>query len=240
MTVLVVGAAGTLGKACTESLIAAGLDVVAADRDRIEIPGARSVEIDVTQEDAVDQLVAQLENDGSISGLVYAAGLNVTGFVSDTDWDQYSRLMAVNLQGAFHFGAALQRAAMSNPRKFSCVFISSTAGLKGEAGGSVYVASKFGLIGFVQSFAAEIAQFGGRANAVCPGNVASPMLEELAGKIAQRRGQTKGELLDQMANETSYQRLIEPREVAATCSWLISDDSSGISGQTIVVNGPVA
>ncbi|MGA1507017.1 MAG: SDR family NAD(P)-dependent oxidoreductase [Aquiluna sp.] len=240
MTVLVVGAAGTLGRACVESLVAAGYEVVGADRDQVELPGARSVALDVTESRAVDDLVAELENSGPITGLVYAAGLNVTGFVADTDWDQYSRLMAVNLQGAFHLGAALQRAARSNPRQFSCVFISSTAGLKGEAGGSVYVASKFGLVGFVQSYAAEVAQLGGRANVVCPGNVASPMLEKLAAEIAERQGNTGREILELMANETSFRRLIEPQEVAKTCSWLVSSESSGISGQTIVVNGPVA
>lgn len=240
MTVLVVGAAGTLGRACVDLLIASGQEVVGADRDQIELPGARSVALDVTQSGAVDELVAELEAGGPITGVVYAAGLNVTGLVSDTNWEDYSRLMAVNLQGAFHIGAAIQRAATSNPRQFSCVFISSTAGLKGEAGGSVYVASKFGLIGFVESYAAEIAALGGRANAVCPGNVASPMLESLAAKIAERQGRTKQEILELMANETSYRRLIEPEEVAATCSWLISQESSGISGQTIVVNGPVA
>ena len=240
MTVLVVGAAGTLGRACVESLIASGQEVVGADREEIELPGARNFALDVTQSRAVDELVAELEASGPITGVVYAAGLNLTGFVSDTNWEEYSRLMAVNLQGAFHTGAAIQRAARSNPRRFSCVFISSTAGLKGEAGGSVYVASKFALIGFMQSYAAEIAELGGRANAVCPGNVASPMLETLAAKIAQRQGKTEREILELMENETSYRRLIEPQEVAATCSWLISQESSGISGQTIVVNGPVA
>ena len=240
MTVLVVGAAGTLGRACVESLIASGQEVVGADRDEIELPGARNFALDVTQSRSVDELVAELEASEPITGVVYAAGLNLTGFVSDTNWEEYSRLMAVNLQGAFHTGAAIQRAARSNPRRFSCVFISSTAGLKGEAGGSVYVASKFALIGFMQSYAAEIAELGGRANTVCPGNVASPMLKTLAAKIAQRQGKTEREILELMENETSYRRLIEPQEVAATCSWLISQESSGISGQTIVVNGPVA
>lgn len=240
MTVLVVGAAGTLGRACVESLVADGIDVVATDREQVDHPRARCFALDVTQREEVDQLFVELESKSPITGLIYAAGLNITGLVSDIDWEQYHRVMAVNLQGAFYVGAALQRAARSNPRTFSCVFISSTAGLKGEAGGSVYVASKFGLVGFVESFASEIAGLGGRANSVCPGNVASPMLDLLAAKIAERQGKRQHEVIEFMANETSYRRLIEPAEVAATCSWLISENSSGISGQTIVVNGPVA
>lgn len=240
MTILVLGVAGTLGRACAEHLVAKGFGVVAADRVAVEIAGLNSFEVDVTDNNAVEALIAQIEATSPITGLVYAVGVNYTGLVSQTDWEQYAQLMAVNLQGAFHVGAAIQRAANVKPREFSCVFISSTAGLRGEAGGSVYVATKFGLIGFVESFAAEIAGIGGRANSVCPGNVASPMLEKLADKIGKRQGKTQREVLELMANETSYRRLLRPEEVAATCSWLISDSASGISGQTIVVNGPVS
>jgi NAD(P)-dependent dehydrogenase (short-subunit alcohol dehydrogenase family) len=102
------------------------------------------------------------------------------------------------------------------------------------------VATKFGLIGFVQSFASEIAQFGGRANAVCPGNVDSPMLRKLAGQIAARQSKTEEQVLGELAGSSAFNRLIDPREVARTCAWLLSPNSSGISGQTIVVDGPVA
>lgn len=108
----------------------------------------------------------------------------------------------------------------------------------GEAGGSVYCSSKFALIGFVQSYASEIAKYGGRANAVCPGNVDSPMLRQLADQVAVREATTTDLLLDAWARSTAFNRLIEPLEVARACVWLASAESSGISGQTIVVDGP--
>lgn len=239
MKALVIGAAGTLGRACVEELISQG-EVVAADLSEPQIPGAKSVAIDVSDLQNVTSMIEKIEADGPITALVYAAGVNFTGPVDQTDWNQYQRLMQVNLQGAFHVGAVLQASMRKTQRVFSSVFISSTAGLKGEAGGSVYVATKFGLLGFVESFASEIAQLGGRANSVCPGNVDSPMLRKLAAQIAQRQAKTEDDLLAEMAASSAFNRLISPSEVAKTCAWLVSDASSGISGQTIVVDGPVA
>ncbi len=240
MKALVIGAAGHLGKACVEELLASGSEVYAADLSKPSVAGAQAIELDVTNLASMKSQISEIEKSGPIEALIYAAGVNFTGYVDQTDWQQYQKLMQVNLQGAFHVGAALQESMRSTRRDFSSVFISSTAGLKGEAGGSIYVATKFGLIGFVQSFASEIAQFGGRANAVCPGNVDSPMLRKLAGQIAARQSKTEEQILGELAASSAFNRLIDPREVARTCAWLLSSNSSGISGQTIVVDGPVA
>lgn len=240
MTVLVVGAGGTLGRACTELLSEGGRHVVAADLRAPEIAATRGVAVDVTDLTNVQILVEELEKDQPITGLIYAAGVNFTGQVADTDWSQFDRLIAVNLRGAFHFGAAIQSAMRIRPRDFASAFISSTAGLKGEAGGSVYCATKFGLRGFVESFAAEIAPLGGRANSVCPGNVDSPMLTQLAEQVGQRESKSTSDVLREFAAASSFNRLITPREVAQVCSWLVSPQSSGVSGQTLVVDGPTA
>ena len=240
MKALVIGAAGHLGKACVEELLASGSEVYAADLSKPSVAGAQAIELDVTNLASMKSQISEIEKSGPIEALIYAAGVNFTGYVDQTDWQQYQKLMQVNLQGAFHVGAALQESMRSTRRDFSSVFISSTAGLKGEAGGSIYVATKFGLIGFVQSFASEIAQFGGRANAVCPGNVDSPMLRKLAVQIAARQSKTEEQILGELAASSAFNRLIDPREVARTCAWLLSSNSSGISGQTIVVDGPVA
>jgi len=240
MSALVVGAGGTIGTACVQTYLGKGVTTLAADLRPPEIAGAQGVAMDVTDPEGVEALIRTLDEQEPITAVVYAAGLNVTGPLDQTNWDDYSRVMAVNLQGAFHLGQALSRRFQQAPRDAAVVFLSSTAGLYGEAGGSVYCASKFGLLGFMESFAAEIAPLGARANAVCPGNVDSPMLSTLAEAIGHRQGQTAQELLDQMANSCAFGRLITPGEVAETCWWLTQPASSGISGQTIVVDGPRA
>ena len=239
MSTLVVGAGGTIGLACVEALKGKSDAVVAADIKVPEISGVSCRQVDVTELASVQNLVSEIEQDGPITGFIYAAGVNFTGAIDATDWAQYEKLMQVNLQGAFHFGAAIESAMRKTKRSFSSVFISSTAGLKGEAGGSVYVATKFGLRGFVESFASELAPLGGRANTVCPGNVDSPMLSELAKKVADRQGKTQSQVLSEFAASSAFNRLISPSEVAEVCAWLVSDSSSGVSGQTIVVDGPM-
>lgn len=239
-----IGAAGTLGQASCAVLAEQGATVYAADaKDCTEIVADlgddhRAWQVDVTDERSVEVLVEQAFEAGPCSGVVYAAGANYTGPVATTSWPDYERVMSVNLRGAFHTGKALSSRLSKSPGPLALVFLSSVAGLKGEYGGSVYCASKFGLIGFVQSLASEIATYGGRANAVCPGNVDSAMLRELAEQVAERSGYSSDRVLAQWANTIAFRRLIEPAEVANTCAWLVSPESSGISGQCIVVDGP--
>lgn len=242
MTTLVIGAAGTIGRACVQVLAEQGgaESVVALDLTPSGVVGVRDHRLDVTDVDAVRSLLNTLEGESSITGLIYAAGLNTTGEVDDIQWDDYERVMEVNLRGAFHVGAVMMGILRRRPRSFGSAFISSTAGLAGEAGGSIYCASKFGLIGFATSFAAEIARFQGRANVVCPGNVDSPMLDRLAGHVGGREGLAGSEILDRWRRSTVFNRLIHPREVAETCTWLVSQSASGVSGQVIVVDGPRA
>jgi len=240
MSVVVWGANGTIGRACVEEFMLTGENVYAVDIQSPNIAGAHPLAVDVTDRDQVTAAVRTMEGDSPITGLVYAAGVNATGLLEDTDWADYDRLMAVNLQGAFHVGAAWQSVCRSFPREGGSVFISSTAGLVGEAGGSIYVATKFGLRGFVESFAAEMAAFGVRANTVCPGNVDSVMLSRLAEQFASRENITPQAMLDRLAASSAFNRLISPAEVARTCVWLCSEAASGISGQTVVVDGPPA
>jgi NAD(P)-dependent dehydrogenase (short-subunit alcohol dehydrogenase family) len=240
MTAVVFGASGTIGKAVAEAFMQDNKRVVGVDRVAPDIEGVVGVAADVTGRAQVAKVVADADRDDPITALVYAAGVNATGPVDAIDWNDYDRLMAVNLQGAFHVGAAWQALCRTTPRTAGSVFISSTAGLVGEAGGSIYVATKFGLRGFVESFAAEMAPLGVRANTVCPGNVDSVMLARLAEQFAERNNTTPQAILDELAASSAFNRLITPEEVANTCVWLCSDGASGISGQTIVVDGPPA
>ena len=100
------------------------------------------------------------------------------------------------------------------------VFFSSMAGLKGEAGASVYCASKFGLIGFVESFAAEMTSFNVRVNAICPGNVDSPMLKQVASAIALRNKLKDDDVLNDMTFAGAAKRLVDVNEVANLAIYL--------------------
>ena len=242
---LVIGGAGEIGLATVLSLVEFGYEVWSADLVEHSIVASigvsenvRTFVVDVCDEASVDAILKQAWATGRFHGVVYAAGTNYDALVSETDWADYDRVMNVNLLGAFHVCKSIGKRLTTEPLPLSLVFISSVAGLTGESGGSVYCASKFGLIGLTQSFASEIAKYGGRANIVCPGNVNSRMLAALAQSAADRKGSSLESVLEDWSWASAYGRLIEPAEVGAACSWLITPGSSGLSGQTLVIDGP--
>lgn len=237
MVAVVIGASGTIGEACVNQFLHEDVDVIALDVIEPSIDGSTNLTMDVTNRESVREVLNSISAKHEVSALVYAAGVNTTGPLDVLDWSDYDKVMAVNLRGAFHVAAELEILMNHHPRSLGAVFISSTAGLRGEPGGSVYVASKFGLRGLVESFAGEIAPHGGRANTVCPGNVESTMLSQLAEKFSLRQNISVNEVMTQLEASSAFHRLITPQEVAHTCVWLCSEKASGISGQTIVVDG---
>ena len=104
------------------------------------------------------------------------------------DWAAYRRTMAVNLDGALHVAHAFGR-VMVEAGSGSMSFISSVAGRQGAAGAAAYCASKFALRGVVECLAAEVGRWGVRVNAICPGEVDTPMLARVAA--AQGAGEAR-------------------------------------------------
>lgn len=242
---VVIGAAGGIGAVTAELLAEQGATVWACDvRDTAPVvaalPGGghRGSTLDVTDAAAVEDLMARAWRTGNLTAVAYTPGVLTSGPVADLSAGEIDRTLGVNLVGAMSLAAAVHRQLRAAPRPLSIVFVSSVAGLRGEAGGSLYCASKFGLIGFAQSFAAEVAEYGVRVNTVCPGNVDTPMLRELARIVAARGGSTTDAVLRDFAMASAFDRLITPRQVADACTWLLTGPSSGISGQSIVVDGP--
>ena len=114
--------------------------------------------------------------------------------------------------------------------------MSSFAGLRGEAGAAAYCASKFGLIGFVESFAAEMTSHNIRVNAISPGNVDSPMLKNVAELIARRNNSSTEKVYNEMRTSGAAKRLVLPSEVANLAVYLSSELSNGITGSIVKID----
>jgi NAD(P)-dependent dehydrogenase (short-subunit alcohol dehydrogenase family) len=240
---VILGAGGGIGAACCREFATLGRRIVAADlrldAARTAITGlanASAHALDVTSPDALDAFADEVGRIGVVSDLIYAPGLVMTAPIDATDWRKYRALMAVNLDGAFYACAAFARVMKRHRKGGAIVLIASTAGRRGEAGASHYCASKFAIIGLAESLAAELSGDAIRVNAVCPGNVDTPMLGEAARQIAAYRGIDATEVWQQLSSTGSARRLVTPDEVAAVCTMLCDRRASAMTGATVTVD----
>lgn len=242
--VVVLGAGGGIGRAACRAFAAEGARVWALDinaeaaAESVQgLPGQpRHAALDVSDCSAVTEIASRIGSRQAVDSVVYTPGLVFTADVADLDWHAYRKLMAVNLDGAFYAAHAFVNIMLESDRAGSFVFLSSMAGKRGEAGASAYCASKFGLVGMMQSFAAETAARGIRVNAVCPGNVDTPMLRDVATDVARRQGRAVEDVWREFTEVAAAKRLVTPEEVAQVCLWLCSPSASAVTGEAINVD----
>ncbi len=221
--VLVTGAGSGMGKAIAEVLEAAGRRVVRAD-----VAGGNVV-LDVADADAWDALVARLEAEGGIAGLVNCAGVAGMGALDDISIAEWDRVMAVNLRGTM-LGCRAVLPGMRARGKGAIVNIGSTFGLLARNDCVAYGVSKAAVIHLTRCMAVDLADAGVRVNCVCPGLIETPMTAPLedAGLEDLLRGNLDAHAL---------RRAGSPREVAEMAAFLISDAASYVTGAAIPVDG---
>jgi len=181
---------------------------------------------DVSQSAEVDHLFNELKKlHGHLCAVVNNAGIRSDGplmLMKDDDWD---KVMEVNLRSSFLVCKRAVRPMISK-RHGSIVTIVSPSGISGREGQTNYAASKGGLIAMSRSLAREMAPFGIRVNAVCPGVVQTDMIKDL-----------KQELLESFLQYIPLGRFGEPAEIAAAVAFLCSDRSAYITGQVLIIDG---
>jgi NAD(P)-dependent dehydrogenase (short-subunit alcohol dehydrogenase family) len=231
---LVTGGASGIGAATAARLAAEGADVVigdlnleGAERVAAEI-GAAATSLDVTDPGSARDLVAA---HGPFAILVNNAGMDEFGFFADTDTGQWERVLAVNLTGVLACTHAVLP-GMQEAGYGRIVSIASEAGRVGSKGSAVYSAAKGGVIAFMKVIAREGARFGITANSIAPGPIETPLLMQ-----ALELGELGEKVIETMKAGTQLRRLGKPEEVAAAVAFLVSDDASYVTGETLGVSG---
>jgi 2-hydroxycyclohexanecarboxyl-CoA dehydrogenase len=234
---LVTGAARGIGAAIAHRLAADGATVIVADLDGDAAKAsAASLEgkaiglgVDVSSATSVraafDEAAAAI---GSPEILVNNAGIDVIKPFVDSTEDEWDRVIAVNLKGPIN----CCRSALDGmiERGFGrIVNIASDAGRVGSSGEAVYSATKGGVIAFTKTLAREMARRGITVNCVCPG----PTETALLGQVAEY----SQKLYDSLARAIPLGRTGRPEDIAPAVSFLVSDDASFITGQTLSVSG---
>jgi 3-oxoacyl-[acyl-carrier protein] reductase len=238
-TAVITGSASGIGLATARVFVAEGANVVIADLDpaRVEAACAQAaggpgqtigLRVDVTDRPSVDAMVAAtLERFGRIDCLVNNAGITQDARLAKMTEAQFDSVLSVNLKGVFHCAQAVVP-AMTAQGAGVILNASSVVGLYGNFGQTNYAATKAGVIGFTKTWARELGPKGIRTVAVCPGFIATPILDTIPGPV-----------MDKMIEKVPMGRLGQPEEIARVYAFLASDDASYINGAVIEVSGGI-
>jgi len=242
-TAVVTGAARGIGRAIAHRLATDGHHVAVLDldesacqavADEITDAGgtALAVGVDVSDPEQVEAGVTRVAEElGAPALLVNNAGIirdNMLFKMDVADWDA---VMSVHLRGAFLMSKACQ-AYMTKGKYGRIVNLSSTSAL-GNRGQVNYSAAKAGMQGFTKTLAIELGKFGVTANAIAPGFIQTDM----TAATAERIGVPFEDFLAAAAKEIPAQRVGQPEDIAATASFLLSEEAGFVSGQVIYVAG---
>ena len=233
---IVTGGASGMGAATVRRLAAGGAKVMIVDRNgdlaqtvATEVGGTAIVG-DVADSSFCDSAIAAaMERHGGLDVLVNAAGVIVRASGEDTTDEQWAKIMGVNVSGTFFMCRAALR-VMKTSGGGAIVNFGSIWGDLGSAGVAAYCASKGAVHNLTRALAMDHAADGIRVNAVCPGEVNTPMLQ------SERAEAVTDQLLTAIAATVPMGRLADPDEIARVVCFLASDDASSMTGALVSVD----
>ncbi|MEP6019600.1 MAG: SDR family oxidoreductase [Paracoccaceae bacterium] len=231
-TALVTGAARGIGLATTQLFLKEGWQVAMVDRDAAELETAAeplsnvlTIAADVSDPAAVDDIIAKAAAFGGIDALVNNAGVADFGPMEDTSFERWRTVMETNLDGVFlTTQAAIPHLKAS---KGAIVNIASISGLRASTLRVAYGTSKAAVIQMTKQQAAELGEYGVRANCICPG----PVRTKLAMAVHSQ------DIIDAYHDAIPLNRYGSETEIAAPIVFLCSDSASYITGQVLAVDG---
>jgi 3-hydroxybutyrate dehydrogenase len=250
-TVLVTGSTSGIGRGIAEAFAGQGCNIVLngfGDPAEIEaliaqIAGMHDVKVrydgaDMSKPDAIEAMMARaIREFGAIDVLVNNAGIQHVAPIEEFPVEKWNAIIAINLVASFH---TIRHAlpSMKQRRWGRIINVASAHALVASPFKSAYVAAKHGIAGLIKTVALEVAERGITVNAVCPGYVLTPLVEQQIPDTAKARGITEEEVVrDVLLAAQPTKQFVTVNEVAALTMFLASDAAASITGAILPVDG---
>jgi 2-keto-3-deoxy-L-fuconate dehydrogenase len=236
--IAVITAAGHgIGRATATKFAQEGAKVIATDIDEAalsSIPNVTVRRLDVTDQEAIRRLAADI---GTIDVLFNCAGFVHSGTILQSSEEDLDFALRLNVRSMYHLIRAFMPAMLAR-RRGSIINMSSVASsLKGVPNRFAYSLSKAAVIGLTKSVAADFVGQGIRCNAICPGTVQTPSLDQRIRVQAATSGRDEKEVRAEFIGRQPMGRLGEADEIAYLATYLASDESNYTTGQVHVIDG---
>jgi 2-keto-3-deoxy-L-fuconate dehydrogenase len=241
---LVTAAGQGIGRAIAEAFVAEGARVIATDVESAklaDLTGAERHKLDVRSTPAVEALAkALLEESGAPNVLVNCAGYVHNGSVLDCAEDDWDFSFDLNVKSIHRVLRAFLPGMLKNGGGSIVNISSAVSSIRGVPNRYAYGASKAAIIGLTKAVAADFILQGIRVNAICPGTIQSPSLDQRIAALATETGRSLEDVRRSFVERQPMGRLGTPAEVAALAVFLASDESRYITGQPHLVDGGMA
>ncbi len=246
--VVITGAGNGIGRSCALRFATEGAKCLNCDIDEEGLRETNRVikqykgisehyEFDITNhKQMLSSVNSMIEKHGQIHVLVHSVGIGYERAFVDMTTEEWIKCIDINLNGVVFMTQPILK-NMIEHRFGKIINISSQAGKTGRILHTHYSASKFGLNGFTQALAMEVAEYGINVNSVCPSRIVSEMIENLLKERVKREKQNYEEVLEDYRKGIPIGRLGRPEDVAALVAFLASDEGSYITGQFISTSG---
>jgi 2-keto-3-deoxy-L-fuconate dehydrogenase len=240
---LVTAAGQGIGRAIAEAFVAEGAKVIATDLDVKKLKGLKKAslaKLDARSSADVNALVKEMSKIGTIDVLVNAAGYVHHGTVLDATDDEWDFAFDLNVRSMDRTIKACLPAMLKKGKGSIINIASGASSVRGIPFRYVYGTTKAAVIGLTKSVAADYIRKGIRSNAICPGTIESPSLDDRIATLARRTGQSEKAVRQQFIDRQPMGRLGTPQEIAALAVYLASDESSYTTGQIHLADGGFA